>query len=411
MAVTCSNPVTPLKRGSLSDYFTNSLYSCASYRGCGHGCRYCDGRAEKYYVEGDFEKDLEVRRGLPEALAAALAKERERSLDGRRCLVSVGSGVTDVYQPLERKEQLTRRCAAVFASDAGTAGIPDLQVPPYPVLLLTKSSLILRDIDLWKKVHSRTGFILLLSITPLEESLRKELEPSAPPMEERRRTAEEFCKAGIPVGILAMPLLPGLSDSGEALHSLYAWAAETGVAFVMPGGLTLRPGRQKSLYLETLARLNRPELLQKYEVMYRENRASGAPTRKATGALHDSISSIIRETGMPFLLPHRIYRTMVPDYEALHILFSHMRELYRFRGIETAPLVRASDRYGAWLKEQRTTLRRRRSLAGDWIDLAFRELLRTNALEELLDNCKLAAFTREITEGGVFDYSALKILQ
>lgn len=416
MAITHTTPKTALKKGSLSDYFTNSLYGCATYRGCSHGCRYCDGRAERYYVEGDFEKDIEARREMPERLARELCREREHAADGRRCLVSVGSGVTDVYQPLEKSELITRRCAGVFASDADAAGIKNLQTPAYPVLLITKSALILRDFELWKQVHRRRGFILLLSITPMVEELRREVEPGASTMEERWKTAETFIEAGIPVGILAMPLLPGLTDSPEALQGLYDRAANTGVSFVMPGGLTLRPGRQKEFYLQGIRKLpesicrESPEaLLKSCQELYGENRRSGAARRSYTRELFSRIGPIMKERFMPFLLPHRVYRTMVPDYEALHILFSHMRELYGAAGTDTAPLRAASDRYALWLKEERSHLRRRRSLSGEWIDFRFRELFGSGELENVLQNRKLSAFCRELQEGAVFDYPSLSL--
>ena len=86
-----------LSRARLPDAFLVSLYrALAPYRGCGHGCAYCDGRAERYYVDGDFERDIAVRRNLPERVALDVAASREYGA------VCIGSGVTDVYQPAER---------------------------------------------------------------------------------------------------------------------------------------------------------------------------------------------------------------------------------------------------------------------------------------------------------------------
>ena len=236
-------------------------------------------------------------------------------------------------------------------------------------------------------------------------------------MAERGETAEAFIQAGIPVGILAMPLLPLLTDSVKALQGLYDRAERTGVSFVMPGGLTLRPGRQKEFYLDGIRSLDEhlfplkgEAVLEEYQFLYGENRSSGAARRSYSTELFARIGPIMRERAMPFLLPHRLYRSMVPGYEALHILFSHMKELYRAAGVETGPLNSASERYAQWLKEERSVMRRRRSLSGEWIDFRFRELFRTGELEKLLQNRKLSAFCRQIQEGAQFDYPSLSLV-
>jgi len=400
------------RRGRLSNAFTNSLYACAPYRGCGHGCRYCDGRAERYYVEGDFAQDVQARINLPAALQTALLKERECSVEGRRCMLSIGSGVTDVYQAAEARQRLTQRCAGILAGfvegDVSTVS-QQRAVPPYPVVLLTKSALVKRDLALWSMVNQRAGFILFLSITPLSKDARARFEPGASPMELRWRTAEAFIQAGIPVGILAMPLLPGVSDNEAGLRSLYERANAIGVSMVMPGGLTLRPGRQKDCYLESLAAHN-PALLEHYQHLYAENRPSGASVKAEQIRLYGMFAAVRKDFPLPFLLPHAVYGRMLPAYETLHILFMHMKELYSERGIATGPLVRASSRYAGWLQETRSYFRRHRSLPDYYIDEQFKQMLAGNALEQLLDNAKLSGFVRALAqEGAVFDYPTLRI--
>src|SRR5512135_2361489 len=120
-----------LTRSDLAQPFIPSKARFSPYRACEHACKYCDGRAEKYYVEGDFECDVVVRRNVPERLTQELEKLREPTI------VSIGSGVSDPYQPVERSEMLMARSGAILESMS------------IPATVLTKSSLPMRDIDIW----------------------------------------------------------------------------------------------------------------------------------------------------------------------------------------------------------------------------------------------------------------------
>jgi DNA repair photolyase len=382
-----------LRPADLPDNFTRSLYKIAPYKGCGHGCRYCDGRAERYYVEGDFELDVEIRRDIPERLARELPALRERGM------VAFGSGVTDPYQALERGEAITGACAALLA-DAPQA---------LPALVMTKSSLVLRDLPLWRRVNERAGFVLLVSLTSLDEGLREVMEPGASSFASRLEAVRAFKAAGCAVGVLAMPFLPGLSDGDESIAALYGACSEAGVDFVMPGGLTLRPGRQKEFYLRALA-ASRPSLVEPTLSLYREERPSGSPAPAAARALFDRIAPIRRAFAMPYLLPHRVFAAFLPPYDALRILFRDMLELYAERGIDTAALARSASAYDAWLLGLRRAFRRRRSLPSFWIEERFEEAARGGELGTILGNERLSSFvTQVVAEGARLDYSSLRL--
>ena len=111
------------------------------------------GRAERYYVEGDFERDIENRSSIPSRLEAELPNVRERGM------IAFGSGVTDPYQPLEREQDITGRCARILADSPRAL----------PALVMTKSSLALRDLSFWSQLNRRAGFVLLVSLTSLDE--------------------------------------------------------------------------------------------------------------------------------------------------------------------------------------------------------------------------------------------------
>lgn len=382
-----------LAPADLPDNFTRSLYRIAPYRGCAHGCRYCDGRAERYYVEGDFERDLVVRGDVPDRLKAELPTLRERGM------VSFGSGVTDPYQCLEAERSLVGRCAQALAL-AGRA---------LPAMVMTKSALVLRDLETWKAVNERAGFLLLVSIATVDEALRETMEPGASPIAARLEALRAFKRAGCATGVLAMPFLPGLSDGEDSIRRLYSACAEARVDFVMPGGLTLRPGRQKDYYLAAL-RAFRPDLVAGTEAIYRNERPSGAPAAEVSRALAARVGAVRREFRIPWLLPHAIFARLLPPHDALRILYRDMIELYADRGIDTRALSASADAYDAWLVGLRRHFRRRRGLPSDWLEERFDEAAHSGELGGLLGNPKLSAFTSSVTLAGArLDYCSLKL--
>jgi DNA repair photolyase len=385
-----------LKPADLPENFTRSLYKIAPYRGCAHGCRYCDGRAERYYVEGDFEKDVVIRKDIPSRLEHDLPLIRERGM------VAFGSGTTDPYQPLEATERITGRSAELLASDP-PSGLP------LPAMVMTKSALALRDLELWRRVNERAGFLLMVSLTSLDEDLRTHMEPGASSFTERLALLKAFKAAGCATGILAMPFLPALSDGEDSIRALYAAAIEAKVDFIMPGGLTLRPGRQKDLYLETLAAY-RPDLVDETRKIFMDERTSGWPGAGATKVLMGRIAPIQKESGLPHLLPHAVYARILPHHDALRILVLDMLELYADRGVPTGPLKRSAKAYDAWLLAKRREFRRKRSLPPSWLEEALPEALATGELAPILDNRKLLDFvTAVVTEGARLDYRTLRL--
>jgi DNA repair photolyase len=382
-----------LKPADLPDNFTRALYKIAPYKGCAHGCRYCDGRAERYYVEGDFERDIEIRLSIPDRLADELPTIRERGI------VSFGSGVTDPYQPVEAENKITGRCADLLAGSKS----------PLPALVMTKSDLALRDLEAWRRVNEKSGFILLVSLTSLDEGLREMMEPGASSFAARLQMLRRFKDSGCTTGVLAMPLLPGLSDGDASIRSLYSACAEAGVDFLMPGGLTLRPGRQKEFYLRALAAI-RPDLVEATRDIYSEERASGAPCSAASRTLFERIARIRRDFSLPYLLPHRAFARILPPHDSMRVLYRDMLELYSERGIDTASLENSAKAYDAWLLGLRRAFRRRRNLPKVWLEERFEEAVRSEELGGVLDNGRLTSFSSAVLlDGARLDYTTLKL--
>ena len=168
------------------------------YRGCAHGCSYCFARPTHEtlgFSSGlDFETKILVKPNAPELLREALSKKSWKPQ------TIALSGVTDAYQPVERKLRLTRRCLEVLAEFRN------------PVLIVTKNHLVARDRDLLADLARDRAAGVFISITSLDGALQRRLEPRASPPERRLEAVRELTSAGVPVGVLVAPVIPALND-------------------------------------------------------------------------------------------------------------------------------------------------------------------------------------------------------
>jgi len=391
---------TGITRAILSEPFLVSLHRVqAPYRGCGHGCRYCDGRAEKYYVEGDFERDIMVRTNLPDLVKTEVASGILSREYGAIC---IGSGVTDVYQPLERDLELTRRTLEAL--------VPARQ----PIVILTKNDLILRDFDILSRFPK---VLVIVTVTTANAAHASILEPCASSPAERLEIVRRAKEAGFLSGVMAMPMCPGISESLNSFTAVVDAAERAGTDFVYPGGLTLRPGRQKEFFL-SLIDDEFPDLIPLYENMYRENRQSGAPLLAEYTQTENDWHALLRSRGIARMIPHKVYRELLSPPDSLFVLLCHMESLYSSRNINTKPLSASLKGYAYWLKEERSSLRRKRikPLESDPFPITrilgekLNELCANNGIARVLGNEKLASLvTSVVRDNTVFDYATLSI--
>jgi DNA repair photolyase len=168
------------------------------YRGCEHGCIYCFARPNHEYLGFsaglDFETKILVKEDAPELL------RHELGLPSWKPQPIAMSGVTDAFQPIERKLKVTRRCLEVLAECRN------------PVVIITKNELVTRDIDLLSELASHNAAIVFVSVTTLDNDLARELEPRASQPQRRLAAIEALARAGIPVGTMIAPVIPGLTD-------------------------------------------------------------------------------------------------------------------------------------------------------------------------------------------------------
>lgn len=378
------------KRRMPDDYFC-SKYSFSPYCACQHGCVYCDGRAEKYYVEGDFTNDIVIRRNFPDILHRDLSKLRERGT------IVIGSGVSDPYQPVESTELLMRRAAEILIDFS------------FSVSILTKSALILRDLDLWERIHKKQGVTLMISLVFTDESTRRIFEPGASSIEERWATLSAFKGKGINAGILAMPLLPFISDTSETISSIAERARSLKLDFILPSSLTLRPSTQKDTFMKTLNE-RFPQLVPKYQELYAENRPSGAATFAYREQFYSRIVKLIIQHSLNLQVPHYVYQGRMANYDELLILLHHLLNLYHDRTNDLHRLRESIALYEEWISKERQHYMRRHNLPKDFLEVRFRSALIDGTLAAVLRNDKLLTFLqRVVIEGMTFNYQTLKL--
>ncbi len=200
------------------------------YRGCTHGCIYCDSRSACYQIAHDFE-DVEVKRNAPKLLEAALRKKRGR------CMIGTGS-MCDPYLPIEKSERLTRRCLELI--DRYGFGFS----------VLTKSDLVLRDLDLLKSVNAKAKCVVQMTLTTFDEALCGILEPNVCTTSRRFEALKILRDEGIPTVVWLCPILPFINDTEENLRGILDCCFEAGVRGILCFGMgvTLRQGDREYFY-------------------------------------------------------------------------------------------------------------------------------------------------------------------
>lgn len=218
------------------------------YRGCSHGCIYCDSRSKCYHMEHEFE-DIEVKENAIELLEEALKRRR------RKCIVSAGS-MTDPYIPLETEICNVRKALSLIYEYG------------FGVTLITKSSRILRDLDLLKKINDKTKCVVQMTLTTYDESLCRKIEPNVSTTHERFKALKKFREAGIPAVVWLSPILPYINDTEENINGILDMCIEAGVYGIICFGMgvTLREGNREYFYRQLDSKF--PGLKEKYIQQY-----------------------------------------------------------------------------------------------------------------------------------------------
>jgi DNA repair photolyase len=222
------------------------------YRGCTHSCHYCFARAFHTYLDldigDDFASKIVVKTNVAEVLRRELASPKWTGED-----VAMGTA-TDPYQHCEGRYRLTRGVVEAFA---------DFQ---NPLSMLTKSTMIVRDLDVFRRLNDVTEATVSMSVGTLDERVRTVVEPGTPPGRRRLEILARFADAGIRTGVLVAPILPGLTDDDEHLEEVVAACVEAGVSFVAPIALHVRASIRA--YVIPWVERTYPDLVPLYRELY-----------------------------------------------------------------------------------------------------------------------------------------------
>lgn len=218
------------------------------YRGCSHGCIYCDSRSKCYRMEHEFE-DIEVKGNATQLLEDTLKRKRSK------CMLSTGA-MTDPYIPLEKELENTRK-ALETAYKYG-----------FGFTLITKSNLVLRDLELLKAINEKTKCVVQMTLTTCDEELCRKIEPKVCTTKERFEALVKLKEAGIPTVVWMSPLLPFINDTEENVRGILDYCIKADVKGVIcfGMGMTLREGNREYFYKQ-LDRLF-PGLKEKYMQWY-----------------------------------------------------------------------------------------------------------------------------------------------
>lgn len=214
------------------------------YRGCSHGCIYCDSRSKCYQFTHDFE-DIEIKRNAPELLENALRSKR------KLCMIGTGS-MSDPYMHCEKELCLTQKCLEIIYKYG------------FGISILTKSDLILRDIDLLNDINLRSKCVVQMTLTTFDDNLCSIIEPNVCNTKRRLEVLEKMNKKGIPTMVWLSPILPFINDNSENISAILNACAHIGVKGIINFGmgLTLREG-DREYYYSALDR-HFPKMKEKY---------------------------------------------------------------------------------------------------------------------------------------------------
>lgn len=272
------------------------------YRGCQHGCIYCDARSKCYQMNHRFE-DIEVKENAPELLENALKRKR------RKCMIGTGA-MSDPYIPLEKELKLTRRCLEIINRYG------------FGVTVQTKSASVMRDIDLFTKINDKNKAVLQMTLTTADESLCRIIEPNVSVTKERFETLKAFHENGIPSVVWFSPFLPFINDTKENIDGLLKYCIDAKVRGIICFGigLTLRDGDREYFY----SRLDKhfPNMKERYIYTYGN---SYQLTSSNNNVLMNRISEVCRNHGIMFGVEN--------VFSYLHKFESKAEQLSLFDGI------------------------------------------------------------------------------
>jgi DNA repair photolyase len=306
-----------LRKHKKIDSWFLSRYNMNLYRGCTHNCVYCDGRSEGYYVEGEFGSDVAVKVNALDVLRRELDPKRKRT-PFKRGYVLVGGGVGDSYQPVEEKYELTRRTLALLSEKK------------LPVHVLTKSTLVKRDVDILKTINETSRAIVSFSFSSTDEKISRVFEPGVPSPRKRLETISFFKDHGIACGMFLMPVIPFITDTKDVMEKTIQDAQDVGVDFIIFGGMTLKEGKQKDYFLNVLQQYS-PKLMVEYQMIYQGSKW-GEAIREYYDQLHIVFNVLMKQYKIPKRIPPELFKDILCENDLVIVILEHLDYLLKLEG-------------------------------------------------------------------------------
>lgn len=306
------------KKNSIDSWFWDK-YSINPYNGCLFGCIYCNSRSSKYQQPEDFENEIIVKKGLANELHRRLSRARTLYPD-----VVALSGVTDPYQAAEKKFRNTRQCLEVLHKFG------------FPVHIITKSDLVLEDLELLNRIGEKSWCTVSVTITTNDEKKAKFLENRSPHPERRFLVIEEIKKhaPNIQAGVLGIPLIPFFTDSKEELESVFSRAKAAGADYLLfSSGMTMHD-MQANYFLQKVME-KYPKLIPRYESLYqfkyKPNNYQGLVT--PTSEYQAEKNLLLLELSGKYNLPYRIKRFIPNDFRRVNYIIAErlLNEAFDFQ--------------------------------------------------------------------------------
>lgn len=292
-----------------------SRYGMNLYRGCMHNCTYCDGRAEGYYLNGQFGRDVEVKINAPKLLQKELGSVRKKL---KPSYVMLSGGVGDSYQPIDEKYQLSRKVLQLILEYN------------LPVHVLTKSTLVERDIDILKAINKKTRAIVSFSFSSVDNKLSHIFEPGVPLPEERLRIIKLLKKEGLTVGMFLLPVIPFITDNPKIIDESIKKGKDAGLDFIIFGGMTLKKGRQKEYFMDII-RTYYPGLVSKYENIYLDDKW-GHASEIYYKKINHTFYEIAKKYNISKRVPLKTFRDILDDNDLVVVLLEHIDYLLKIKG-------------------------------------------------------------------------------
>jgi DNA repair photolyase len=230
----------------------------------------------------------------------------------------LGGGVGDSYQPAEKKYKLTKEALQLMYEYN------------FPVHILTKSTLIKRDIDIIKKINRQSIAIVSFSFSSVDDKISAIFEPGVPSPSKRLETLAFFKDEGIACGMFLLPVIPFITDTSELMEKSISKAKDVGLDFIIFGGMTLKEGKQKDYFFNVLKKYN-SKLIKKYQDIYKGNKW-GEATNEYYGLINSRFNKIAKKYKIQKRIPLALYKNILSENDLVIVILEHIDYLLKLEG-------------------------------------------------------------------------------